>query len=421
RSIDFVSRDRIECENTAALVKRECEDILKTARETAEKQIHEIVELYDEAKEKMTRLEERVGTYEAFEREYENRGSELANLLETLKRFDVDVGSVCQLAAEALKNLTERGTLFEESMKNLRHLAWTVKDRKDEPQLVLLREQNSVLREIVKNLKKKMLSQTHDEIPIEKDAEQHEHAINPRNIDGHSSNGRSLNGNATENPIDSSIRENNNDYDAKERNGRDAIGTRAITVSWKNENRSEKFDIERTIIDKCGKLLCIVSHSNGVVYEEYVFKLSTDREIKIKYPVSLNKDDEAVRLEFVDNETDYEVTPTDRMLILFKNVYVTVNVKQTGVPCSTQTAKIKTCNIFTQTAVTGVNWFSRLNMGATMLNSEKRAIERSLGNLERTVNTLKLNTLNDVETMIGKGSHLLGNNEMLNHIKALTQ
>lgn len=48
----------------------------------------------------MTRLEERVGTYEAFEREYENRGFELANLLETLKRFDVDVGSVCQLAAE---------------------------------------------------------------------------------------------------------------------------------------------------------------------------------------------------------------------------------------------------------------------------------------------------------------------------------
>lgn len=56
-----------------------------------------------------------------------------------------------------------------------------------------------------------------------------------------------------------------------------------------------------------------------------------------------------------------------------------------------------------------------------MLNSEKRAIERSLGNLERIVKTLKLNTLNDVETMIGKDSHLLGNNEMLNYIKALTQ
>lgn len=56
----------------------------------------------------------------------------------------------------ALKNLTERGNLFEESMKNLRHLAWTVKDRKDEPQLDLLREQNSVLKQVIKNLKRKV-------------------------------------------------------------------------------------------------------------------------------------------------------------------------------------------------------------------------------------------------------------------------
>ncbi|KAK1125521.1 hypothetical protein K0M31_005880 [Melipona bicolor] len=432
--------DRIERESTVALVKRECEDILKTTRETAERQIHEIAELCDEAKEKVTRLEERVGTYEAFEREYENRGFELANLLETLKRFDVDVGSVCQLAAEALKNLTERGNLFEESMKNLRHLAWTVKDRRNEPQLVLLREQNSVLREIVKNLKKKTLSQTHDEIPVKEDTKQHERTpleneTNPRNINGHLSNERLINVNAKENPINPSIRENNN-HDTKERKGRDATETREITVRCKNENRSEQFDIERRIIDKCGKLLCIESHSNGVVYEEYVFKLSTNREIKIKYPVLLNNDEAVVRLEFVDNETDYEVAPMDRMSILFKNVYVNVNVKQTGVPCSTQTTKIKTSNIFTQTTVTGVNSFSRLNTGATIsserqnvnlvlqiqiLNSEKRAIERSLGNLERTVKTLKLNALNEVETMIGKDSHLLGNNEMLNHIKALTQ
>ncbi|XP_033309174.1 uncharacterized protein LOC117210343 [Bombus bifarius] len=149
-------RDKIECENTVALVKRECEDILEMSRETAEKQFHEVVELYNEAKEKVTRLEKRVEMYEGFGREQENRGFELANLLETLKRFDMDVGSVCQLTAEALKNLTERGNLFEESMKNLRHLAWIVKDRKDEPQLVLLREQNSVLRQVVKNLKRKV-------------------------------------------------------------------------------------------------------------------------------------------------------------------------------------------------------------------------------------------------------------------------
>lgn len=48
----------------------------------------------------MTRLEDEIGTYEDSEREHGKRTSELANLLETLKRFDVDVGSVCQLAAQ---------------------------------------------------------------------------------------------------------------------------------------------------------------------------------------------------------------------------------------------------------------------------------------------------------------------------------
>lgn len=35
------------------LVKRECEDILKQTRESAEKQFHEIVELYNETREKV--------------------------------------------------------------------------------------------------------------------------------------------------------------------------------------------------------------------------------------------------------------------------------------------------------------------------------------------------------------------------------
>lgn len=56
-----------------------------------------------------------------------------------------------------------------------------------------------------------------------------------------------------------------------------------------------------------------------------------------------------------------------------------------------------------------------------MLNSEKRAIERSLCNLERTVNTLKLNALNQVETMIIKDSHSYRNDEKLNRIKILTR
>ncbi|CAK9798431.1 hypothetical protein ANTQUA_LOCUS1631 [Anthophora quadrimaculata] len=56
-----------------------------------------------------------------------------------------------------------------------------------------------------------------------------------------------------------------------------------------------------------------------------------------------------------------------------------------------------------------------------MLNSEKRAIERSLCNLERTVKALKSNALNQAETMIGKNSQLLANDEMLDYIKVLTQ
>lgn len=35
------------------LIKRECEDILKQTRESAEKQFHEMVELYNESREKV--------------------------------------------------------------------------------------------------------------------------------------------------------------------------------------------------------------------------------------------------------------------------------------------------------------------------------------------------------------------------------
>lgn len=173
-----------------------------------------------------------------------------------------------------------------------------------------------------------------------------------------------------ENSVNPSIRENNYDNDRKKRKERDDNETCVTIGANKNENRN-KFDIENTIdidssIDKRGKVMCFESHSNGMVYEEYVFKLSTDREIKIKYPVLLKNIETVVRLEFVDNETDYENTPSDRMLILFKNIYAVVNVKQTGIPCSTQTTKMKSSNNFTQTTITGINSFSRLNVGNTV-------------------------------------------------------
>ncbi|XP_017758193.1 PREDICTED: uncharacterized protein DDB_G0283697-like, partial [Eufriesea mexicana] len=327
----------------------------------------------------VTRLEERIGTYEDSERVHEERASELANLLETLKRFDVDVGSVCQLAAEALKNLTDRGNLFEESMKNLRHLAWTVKDRKDEPQLVLLREQNSVLREVVKKLKRKfqILEQTHNEIPKSEDEKRRAHVFPENETISRNNNGNLLNRSTfnentvlvEKNSLNPSIRENNYHNDTKNCKEHDVtpviIGGNKNENSNQNENRN-KFDIDSSIIDMRGKVMCLESHSNGVVYEEYVFKLATNREIKIKYPVSLKNIETMVKLEFVDSETDYENTPSDRMLILFKDIYAVVNVKQTGIPCSTQTMKMRTSNNFTQTTFTGINKFSRLNAGITV-------------------------------------------------------
>ncbi|CAL7936073.1 unnamed protein product [Xylocopa violacea] len=367
RQREVIKRNKREFDNAVVLLKRECEGVLKITRETAEKQFHEIAGLYNEAKEKVTRLEEQIQAYRGSEREYENRSFQLANLLETLKRFDVDVGSVCQLAAEALKNLTERGNLYEESMKNLRHLAWTIKDRRDEPQLVLLREQNSVLREVVKNLKRKTLEQTkakNDErtrLEIETDS---------RNI-GNDLPIESMVVENTDPSIGNStnalFHENNNNYEKREYEERDGAETRPKNGSLENDNRNGRFDIESAIVDKGGKVLCIESHSNGVQYEEYVFKLSIDREIKIKYPVLLNtKVKEAVNLEFVDDEVEYEKAPLDRMLILFKNIYAVISIKQTGISCSTQTTRTKTINNSTQTTLTGLNSFSRLNVGATV-------------------------------------------------------
>lgn len=77
------------------------------------------------------------------------------NYYPPLRHSFLQVGCIYPFES-ALKNLTQRGNLFEEGMKNLRHLAWTTEYRVDEPELTLLRKQNSVLKEVVKNLKKKV-------------------------------------------------------------------------------------------------------------------------------------------------------------------------------------------------------------------------------------------------------------------------
>lgn len=221
-----------------------------------------------------------------------------------------------------------------------------------------------------------MLNQTHNEIPEKEHEEQHERMLLENATNSQNNNDKLLHESefdknivpAVENSMNLLIHENNNNY-TKECKGHVENEMRGLTDGYKNDNRNKRFDIENTKIDKCGRILCIESHSNGTIYEEYVIKLSINREIKIKYPIVLNNNEAMVRLEFMDNEIDYEKAPIDRMLILFKNIHAVVNVKQTGVPCSTQTTKIKTSNNFTQTSFTGINSFSRLNVGVTV--SEK--------------------------------------------------
>lgn len=221
-----------------------------------------------------------------------------------------------------------------------------------------------------------MLNQTHNEIPEKEHEEQHERMLLENATNSQNNNDKLLHESefdknivpAVENSMNLLIHENNNNY-TKECKGHVENEMRGLTDGYKNDNRNKRFDIENTKIDKCGRILCIESHSNGTIYEEYVIKLSINREIKIKYPIVLNNNEATVRLEFMDNEIDYEKAPIDRMLILFKNIHAVVNVKQTGVPCSTQTTKIKTSNNFTQTSFTGINSFSRLNVGVTV--SEK--------------------------------------------------
>ncbi|XP_076634856.1 uncharacterized protein LOC143348495 [Colletes latitarsis] len=426
RQKDFIMSNKIEYSNAVALIKRECENILKMTRETTEKQFRELIELYNEAREKGARLEEQIETYQISQREHENRSFELANLLEILKRFDVDVSSLCQLVAEALKNLIEPENLFDESMKNLRQLTWTTKNKKDEPELVLLRKQNFVLKEVVKNLKKKfqVLLRLRNEIP-ERENEQrnsfasHKTEMTLRTLNGDLPEKLTFSENcavAADNSTGSITQENYENITERHEEHNEQTSE---TVAREKNNRSKEFDNRSKIINNRERVMCVESHLNGLLYEEYILKLSIDREIKLKYPVLLNYES-IVKMEFVDKETEYERAPLDGIVIFFKNIYACVNVKQTGVPCGTQTMKMKTSNSFTQTMFTGLNSVSRLNVGVRMLNSEKRAIERSLTNLEGTVKTLKFNTLDQARTMISNNSHYLENGEFFECIRALS-
>ncbi|XP_078032617.1 uncharacterized protein LOC144467604 [Augochlora pura] len=187
------------------------------------------------------------------------------------------------------------------------------------------------------------------------------------------------------------------------------------------KTQNNEFTGEHKSMNACDRVFCIESHSNGQLYEEYIFKLSINREIKLKCPVTLGDTEKIVLMEFVNNEVEYNNAPLERIIMFFKNIYASVNIKQTGIHCGTQTARLRRSNRSTQTAVVGIKSFLRLNAGNTMLNSEKRAIERSLCNLERTVKTLKFNALNQARNIIDKDSQFRENNELFDWIQELSQ
>lgn len=179
---------------------------------------------------------------------------------------------------------------------------------------------------------------------------------------------------SVDNSTGSVMEETYDDYDTGRR---DDEKTSVTTARERDENRKKKFDNESRIIDERGRVMCIESHSNGSFYEEYILKMSIGGEIKLKCPVLLNNNDVAVKMEFVDDEVEYERAPLDRIMIFFKNIYASVNVKQSGVSCGTQTIKLKTSNNFAQTTLTGLHSFSRLNVGARVSKQISKFLFRS--------------------------------------------
>ncbi|KAG7211424.1 hypothetical protein KM043_010712 [Ampulex compressa] len=479
---------KLDSAKTVDSVKKECEDILRATQETTERHFGELLSLYNDTREKVSVLERREESHRNDEKKYEERSLELANLLETLRQFDVSADSICRFTSDALKNLIEHGKCFEESLKELRRLTWITEERKEESEFDLLKRQNLVLREIVRKLKRKACAE--NTIP-EKEHEEEEKALRPRYLqnprtsthnfpeDPRSNENPSQSSNSASKPssratiphatkeakrqeaIDlcgktNKTKDLNDANESKDKtkdrfdadaNEEDEVVTdkklgpkndkaenpidiyedeghktedRVDANEGKDEEKNESEKEERIGgdgKDASSKILRVESHRNGLFYEEYLIRLSHDREIKIKHSPPTNGG--YGRMEIVDNEEEYEEARPGGISILVKNIYAIASIKRTGVNCGSQTIKRRSFASSTQTPLTGINRLARSNF--TMLNSEKRAIERGLCNLEHTVARLKSNALGQARTMIGKDSKYLGNDKFFECIKALTQ
>ncbi|XP_043502348.1 uncharacterized protein LOC122524266 [Polistes fuscatus] len=332
--------------------------------EEVEKKHDELFVFYNEAKEKICRLDEKIKENTREKVSFERRTRELANLLETLEHFDLDVKTLCRFTAEAVANLTKVEPLFEEAVKKLRQFTWKVNEREYDNETDKLKSQNLVLREIIKSLKRKVLT-----------------------------------------PINcSKMKILQSSFQCKQ-------------CSLTRCNLENKNIVSKSV-DK--KVLCIESHKNGISYDEYVIGFSNTRQMKIKHSPMTSAKVAHLKLEIFDCEEKYHESSPDKVVILLKNLSTSIKVERTGINCATQTALTRKCDNYTQTSITQIRDFLRLNVGHTMLNSEKRAIERNLSNLERTVDRLKCNTLHHARSMIENKSKCLRKEEFLECIERLT-
>ncbi|KAF7403716.1 hypothetical protein HZH68_006510 [Vespula germanica] len=457
-------RMRSEAKVVEESLEKKRESVSRSIRnEQREKQLEELSGFYNEAKEKIRRLEEETKENATRKESFEARARELANLLETLEHFDLDVKTLCRLTAEAVENLTKVGLHFAETIKKLRQFTWKADDKECDSETNKLRSQNLVLREIVKSLKRRAQFRSENQASREKDLKE---SINEReNKIEETHNYRDLKANDN----NANVKKNRNQtWMQHETNskGNDDVENVVNDASFKND-----FGEDRTFIndrteskEKCfstrynrdskeivsndvdEKLLCIESHKNGIFYDEYVIGFSNNRQMKIKHSPEASTKAAHLKLEIVDCEEKYQESPPDKVVILLKNLWTSIKINRTGINCATQTMLTRKRDNYTQTSITEIRNFLRLNVGYTvgirkrdnnffiksvslfsrkassikqMLNSEKRAIERNLSSLEETVARLKSNTLHHARSMIGKNYKCLRNDEFFECIERL--
>ena len=109
------------------------------------------------------------------------------------------------------------------------------------------------------------------------------------------------------------------------------------------------------------------SHLNGVPYEEYVIRFSRNHVMKVKNSPILASGEFPLKIEFVDDEEEYQDASLDKIYIFLKNIERVVRLKKNGMNCGVQTTRIRVSNSYAQTMLTNSSSsFSRLNVGATV-------------------------------------------------------